>query len=757
MKLPIFLKCTSKKVHDYLTRENFTKYFPKSDDPAFAHLMHTYERIAQGETELKKELPCMSLQATFENGVRSNATAVSNGLVMLDVDHIDNPRGLYEAKIRGHEEELGILLVHITPSRKGLRIVFESRPEFATIAENQQWMAAQLGVESDPATKDPARLSFCVPQDYILYFDERLLDPHHTPAHTIDFKAQPATAQRNAPSGALPEVDAGTLTYMGHSCEDIVRECLRIMGGMPHEGERNAKLFRLGCEIAEIVDFNPAKLLAVMPDAGLERSEMEQIVRSACRQPIRATQSIVLTGALMLLNKSGHTAEESNYKPSTGLDLRLNPWVLPPVIKPLVMGAPEEFRNAVALCCLPLLGCVGSRLRARYQGKLQSPTFMTMLIGRFAAGKSFMTDLTDMLLATVMERDLRNRELDRAAKEKERKAKLSGGKMTKAQSDELINSTQSLVIRRLAPSCSLAMLFRRTQASQGLHLIQITEEIETVLKANKRDWSSLMEVCRHSFDSTATGTEYASEQSFCGLVNINLNTLYSGDKKTMQKVYAPNRDNGTVSRVIFTTLPDQFGKAKPEFHWDDMPAKQRLAIERHLQRLDALCWDGDEVVEQTHEMRLEWLSNACMDWAREQQAVAVQHNDRARDAYMRRAAVIGFRAGMIAYYLFEEKDTPTIRKKCVGFAQWVAAMTLLGQLENFPFDEEDDDRPDTAIFRGRAVFEQLGEQFTPEDVANAIAVTGLRTTPTKLTSEWVRTQRVVSNARYGATLYTKVA
>lgn len=757
MKISVFERCTSNRVHDYLTRVNMGDYFPHLDAPRFAHLKALYERIAQGETELKKELHCVCWQSEFDGGVRSNATAQSNGLATEDVDHIDNPAGLYEAKIRGHEEEMGILLVHLTPSRKGLRIVFESRPEFATIAENQQWMAAQLGVEADPATKDPARLSFCVPHEYILYLDDRLLDPDYDPAHKIDFKAQPITTQSNAPSGALPEMDADELTYMGHPCKDIALESLRIMGGMPHEGERNAKLFRLGCEIAEMVDFNPAKLLAVMPSAGLERSEMEQIVRSVCRQPIRAKQSVVLTGAMMLLNKGKNVVAETTYKPSTGLDLRLNPWVLPPVIKPLVMGAPDEFRNALALCCLPLLGCVGSRLRARYQGKVQSPTFMTMLTGHLASNKSFLTDLTDMLLPTVMERDLRNREIDRDNKEKERKAKLSGGKMTKAQSDEFINSTQSLVIRRLAPTCSLAMLFRRTQASQGLHLIQITEEIETVLKANKKDWSSLMEVCRHSFDSTATGTEYASSESFCGLVRINLNTLYSGDQKTMQKVYAPNRDNGTVSRVIFTTLPDQFGKPKPEFHWDDMLPKQKLAIERHLQRLDALCWTGDEVVEQTHEMRLEWLSNACMEWAREQQQIAVQHNDRARDAYMRRSAVIGFRAGMIAFFLFEEKDTPTIRKKCVGFAKWVAAMTLLGQLENFPFDEEEDESIGRDRFSGKAVYDKLGEQFTPEDVSATLAIMGMRSNPAKLTSEWVRTQRVVPNARYAATLFTKVA
>lgn len=71
-----------------------------------------------------------------------------------------------------------ILLVHVTPSLEGLRLVFVM-PEGMNLAEAQKWMSQQLGDEEyDVCVKDLARPSFIVPEDYILFIDEaRLFAP----------------------------------------------------------------------------------------------------------------------------------------------------------------------------------------------------------------------------------------------------------------------------------------------------------------------------------------------------------------------------------------------------------------------------------------------------------------------------------------------------------------------------------------------------------------------------------------------------
>ena len=121
----------------------------------------------------KRLLPVITPHATFTQGRRVNADAVPSGLCMLDVDHLPDARGFYEANVRGREAVLGILLAHITPSCEGLRLVFVLPDPSMELEAAQRWMAGRLGMkEYDGAVKDLARCSFLVPRDYFLYLDE---------------------------------------------------------------------------------------------------------------------------------------------------------------------------------------------------------------------------------------------------------------------------------------------------------------------------------------------------------------------------------------------------------------------------------------------------------------------------------------------------------------------------------------------------------------------------------------------------------
>ena len=135
------------------------------------------------KTRLKSQLPILTPHATFRNGRRLNADAIPSGLSIYDKDHIADPTGWWKAK----SEELRmknlsalqrILLVHVTPSLEGLRLVFVM-PEGMNLAEAQKWMSQQLGDEEyDVCVKDLARPSFIVPEEYILFIDEaRLFAP----------------------------------------------------------------------------------------------------------------------------------------------------------------------------------------------------------------------------------------------------------------------------------------------------------------------------------------------------------------------------------------------------------------------------------------------------------------------------------------------------------------------------------------------------------------------------------------------------
>lgn len=138
--------------------------------------------------ELKRSLPGICFQAAdFEMSVgtkkfnkgkkghwREQLKAYLSGLVVIDVDHCGNPRELFERiKAQFDLKALGILLIYVSASGEGLKIVFKARAEWGNLICNQYEMAAQLGILDfvDDACKDSSRLSFVTGEDDVLYVD----------------------------------------------------------------------------------------------------------------------------------------------------------------------------------------------------------------------------------------------------------------------------------------------------------------------------------------------------------------------------------------------------------------------------------------------------------------------------------------------------------------------------------------------------------------------------------------------------------
>ena len=179
-----------------------------------------YNKLHDKKSQLKQELPAWVFSAGFISKSdktlkgdtrpchaewRKSEYAQLNGLVMMDVDHIkqpptNSPEGeslparAYFAKIvddwnqqaspRGGLEGVasfckhyGILFAHITPPGSGLRLVFKADPARGNLADNQQWLANELGVRLDEACKDATRLSYGCSRKDILYIElENLLN-----------------------------------------------------------------------------------------------------------------------------------------------------------------------------------------------------------------------------------------------------------------------------------------------------------------------------------------------------------------------------------------------------------------------------------------------------------------------------------------------------------------------------------------------------------------------------------------------------
>ena len=697
---------------------------------------------------LKKQLPIITFQAYFA-GARKNALAEPSGVSIYDGDNIENPRGFYEVNVAPRIKELGILYAGMTPSRHGLRLVFAMRPEFASIAEAQMWMSGQIGWECDPACKDLARASYVVPREYIYFIDPALFDDEPldrfaslrgtkqstNEGDSLDCRATLATTHSDAAQSdnKFFEPDQ-SLLFKDLPLADIAHEWLIQTGGEPSKGERNDRLHALALRLRHITDYDEQTLLAVMPRYGLSEEEMKTIIHSACKadRTGRPRDLQPVLDKLMLKKEMPEDMEKdmvdgNNIVPLSEQINNLN-FTLPPLIRQIAATAPDDFVAACVLCQLPMLGTLASKLRAQYlDGRMHSPSFQVSLEAPQASGKSFMTRIAETLMAPVLNRDAEERQKEQEYAEKLAELKVTNVKLTPENRQELLGQKPKGIIRYVPATISITKLLQRLDNARGLHLFALAEEIDTVTKAFKRGFSSYGDLLRVAFDNGLYGQDYASAESFSGMVTAYYNTLFSGTPKAMRRFY-PDVEDGLVSRVCFVMLPDQFGKPMPV--WGELKEKDMEEVKRQLDRLDKVSL-VDNTVQPDHVMDLTFLNRDLKKWLSEQQEEAVRTNDRARDVFCRRSAVVGFRAGMLAWFLYGEKDNPVNRRRTIAFAHWVANQMLTQHLLRFEICGTGSN-----VNRWEDVFSQMPDEFNREDLQRVLVANGVTTPLRNVLYNW---------------------
>lgn len=743
MKFSIFTSAKSQKGEE-CTYEKWLQVTTDEDLLRLCKLIAA-EEDADKRGELKKGLPVVTWQAYFP-GRRVSKEAEPSGLFMLDIDHVDNPMRLYSEKMcAGNiKKELGIVYVGKTASGHGLRIVAKCLPTLHTIEECQRWLAGNLDVEFDRVCKDWARCSFLVHDSYTYYMDAKAIWQEE-PAEGTVYAGGANPVQENAEfEAALPVIPSdqrakavdqreglfgGSMDYKGVPYERIIQTWFYHTGGEPTEGERNVRLYQLAVRLRYITDFNEVTMMRIMPRYGLPESEVREIVRHALKVSHGQNLPTDLQETLEKIDKQIKIGgdEENDEIPEIITSTEKVP-PLPPLFRQWWEISPEDFKVPVTLCQLPILGALGSRLRAKYlDGKIHSPSFQVSLEAPQASGKSFLVRLVETELAQMMESDEAEREREREYRDKVGEMKLLNIKINADNKDEILGQRPDAIVRYLPATISVTMLLKRMYNAKGLHCFALAEEIDTVYRAYKRGFSNLSELLRVSFDNGLYGQDYASENSWSGNVQLFYNTLFSGTPKAMRRFY-PDVEDGLVSRVLFVTLPDQFGKPMPV--WGEMTQEQKRICDIALTRLNEISIQNGDV-QPEHMMKVEWLNRAMDAWIKSQQMEAVRTDDRTRDIFCRRSAVVGFRAGMLAWFLWEEKNTPTIRRNVAKFATWVANCMLNQHLLRFNIQGTSSN-----VNQWEDVFKQLGDTFTRKEAEEALERAESTTPVRKVLYKW---------------------
>ncbi len=640
---------------------------------------------ADRKQALKKRLPIIIPHAaSFRNGKRISADAIPSGLAMLDVDHVSNPRDWFNALDKQLLSDNRIYLVAITASGQGLRIIGERLPLSSSVSPEsdssalesieaaQLRIATALGIkEYDAVTKDLARASYVVPRDYILwiYAADLFADREVSCARDFMSEKDSSVASTNSRQLALPphqevssiasewdsDTGAAGLSYRSIPYRDIIQQLMLSIGAADgaEVGERNTVYFSLACYMRYICDFDAALILRILPNFGLPEQERRQAISSAIGRPRKSEMPIVLQSAIAICERE-MTNDKSQMTNSKATDLPLPE--LPRLLKLVCRRLPEDFRPAMVIASLPILGTLATKIRFEYLDKQeQSLSFFACITAPAASGKSFIRKPLDLLLTPINEQDAIEREKEQAYKEK-----LRASKNSKNQPED-----PHACPRNNGVAISIAKLLQLLTYAEGKHLIGIGEEMDTLVKSERAGvWSQKSDIYRLAFDNAEYGQAYMSDASFNAHIKVYYNMLLTGTPNSMRRFFK-DLENGLATRVCFAQLPDTSFTEIPVFA--PYSESEKAEIVRWARQLDAE--QGTIVCPQVGTVIAEWLEK------KRQQAIDADSH--AMDTLRRRAGVMGFRAGMLCYLLEGKKYT-----KVVGqFAEWVAEYIFRNQME----------------------------------------------------------------------------
>ncbi len=161
-------------------------------------------------------------------------------------------------------------------------------------------------------------------------------------------------------------------------------------------------------------------------------------------------------------------------------------------------------------------------------------------------------------------------------------------------------------------------------------------------------WSSKYDIYRLSFDNGEWGQDYNSDQAESGVVNVAYNWTMLGTNGAMRKCFkSDNIENGLSSRILVAEMPDSSFQKMPKF--GKRSAEDEARIQQAVTRLRSFTGLVD----------VPRLRKAIEAWVEEKRVEAAKDIDHVKDTYRKRAAVIGFRCGVIHHLLSIVQTTPT--------------------------------------------------------------------------------------------------
>ena len=580
--------------------------------------------------ELKRSLPGACFQASgFEVSVgtkkynkgkqgrwREQIHAYLSGLVVIDVDHCGNPRELFERIKSEHDlKKLGILLIYVSASGEGVKIVFKARSEWGNLICNQNEMANLLGILDyvDDACKDSSRLSFLTGEEDVLYLDSTELfssegtlfpeseevnrteydlqygdryrqeDSSPSVQRWIDFEALRKKQRKDKTKTEPAVIPTATTSAPAVASEFTEREQAIIKALNSYYGESlgEGKKHPTFCQqtahwLLWLVDNNPQKAIAMAYQLDYvknwqpQQGEVEDLVKSAASKKLLKCTPKELKN---LLEQAGIDTE----KPVTASadadplnDLPFEKWCSEienlfdefPCLREVCEPHPRRLWPFLLFASAAMMGTCMTLCYYRFyadSSKRYRLNYIILGVGDPASGKGTLDRLQELLMAPVIDSDKLADEATNAWKER---TEATGANREKDMRDKIYN-------RMFGPRSSNTEFIRSMinykamvdDEEMNIHLITIDSEKDNSINMSKSGgWQNRDIMVLKSFHNEFDSQHYNNKQSVSGRFRVYWNQIETCTPPTLKRlVNERNFNTGLDTRMA--TIP----MGKPDF------------------------------------------------------------------------------------------------------------------------------------------------------------------------------------------------
>ena len=582
-------------VRSWASNTDFQKFClkeaAKSKGNAFKELTDE-EKLERWANSLKESLPCLIFGARDFDEVpmkknpekrmkrRVLAGIHLSGLFMFDVDHVDNPREIFErTQQEGFPWE--VVFAHVTSltsSGQGLRLVCKARVEIGNIADNQIALAKELDVKPDLSCIDASRISYAPMREDVYYLnEEELLNYYNEEFDKMYCEAyrkgstEPTKVQTRKESNeneTLENDEERDINYHGVSYAKICEAWQAAQGGAPTTGDRHRTMLQLALDLRYICDNNPANVDWALRQCGFvqdiirERGEGEvrAVADTACERRMYKEIPKRMQGVLESVGiRSGEPATAQ--RPVATVDVpyeqfaqRLEPLLSAPYAEACRGVSRKNWLGAVfasgAMYCTLLSRC----WYRHYDGALQRMNPQVLIIGHPASGKSFAKHLDDQIMCSMREQD----EVVRLAETRYKQEQKKRGTSSKAQKQDALVEPEGM-IRYLPTKTSNNIFFRRLKRAKEmvegqqlpLHLYMFDSELDSSISAQSGGaWIGKHDLELKAFHNELSGVDYANGDSINDILPVYWNSVTTGTNVSLHKKFTlRNINDGLCSRV----------------------------------------------------------------------------------------------------------------------------------------------------------------------------------------------------------------